>query len=339
MQVNEISVLGNINVVAVSLKFFGGSASLTAEDLGIDTSALPADVIALGSKKIVDKDLLKGFQAARKNMQRKGLLKGTAFLGGYAMSPENSKEYLMEVQSQLAELQTDMESFLESYPSYVDAWASLHPAFAEAIRAAAPSVQAVRSRFQFKVRCFKVSQPGDELADGGMIEEVNGLAGQILEEISRDVKLTWKDRGYGAQQIKSLLRRVSDKASSLSFINGDLNKITLLINDVISSLPPTGKIEGTDYLSLKGLMDMLMEPAKLLASLKQGDLALVPADAVIADAPADAVTADESQTPFPVLDFESITENVTVPETISSPAQAVEVPSLPAKPSVPSWAW
>lgn len=345
MQVNNISVLGNINVVSVSLKFFGGSASLTAEDLGIDTSVLPADVVALGSKKIVNKDLLKGFGAARKNVQRKGLLKGTAFLGGYAMSPEASVDFLDEVKVMLSELESDMETFLTNYPTYVQDWAKMHPKWSDAIVAAAPSVQSVRSRFQFKVRCFKVSEPGDTLADGGLVEEISGLAGQILSEIARDVKLTWKDRGYGAQQIKSLLRRVSEKAKALSFINSDLTKICVLINDTLSSLPITGKIEGRDYLQLKGLMDMLMDPQMVLASMKQGDLAILVADeseALVANE-SDALVAEASDAFVnltPVLDssdsiiVEVFQPDVAVSSDISTPV-ALPQPDLPAN---ASWA-
>jgi Protein of unknown function (DUF3150) len=327
----DLTVIDEIIVFVPKLMFFGGSTTLTAEDLGIDTTDLPKDLVALGTKSIVNQDLLNGFKTTRKAIQRRAKLKGAAILNGFGMSAESAKEFLVDINPILDELRTQVESFLDAYPSYVEAWASAHPKWSDKIRQAAPSLQTVRSRFSIKMPFIKIAPPGSELGDGGLSDEVAGMAGQILEEIATDVKATWKDRGYGAQQIKSLLRRISEKAKSLSFINSDLNKVSKLIEATLSTFPSTGKIEGVDYLQLKGLMDMLMQPSEVLKAMKQGDLA------VIAVAPEIETEVVSTQIAAPSVDSNSAEVEVFQPETLDVP---MTVPAIQETESTgSSWAW
>ena len=266
----SLRVLEDIVVFMPRLSFFGGQATLSASDLGIDAELIPKDIIALGTKAIVDQDKLNFFKTTRKAIQRRAKEKGSAFLGGFAMSTEEAKIFLQDVNPVLEELQDAIDQFLSEYDDLVEAWASSNPLWYSRIKEAAPSLDKVRRRFEVRMPFIKVSPPSLDkgLGDSGMMEEISGLTANILQEIASDVYAVWKDRGYGSQHIKSLLRRVADKAKALSFIDSDLSKLTTLIESTLTTFPTSGKIEGLEYLGLKSLMELLKNPTKTYQSIK-----------------------------------------------------------------------
>ena len=315
---NNVAILDEIIVFMPELSFFGGSTTLSAEDLGI-TDELPKDVVALGSKAIVDTDLLNGFKTTRKAIQRRAKLKGTQFLGGFAMSVAEAKDFIADVNPILDQLKVQVEDFLAKYPDHVKKWADAHPAWSAKIIAAAPSLQTVKSRFSIKMPFIKIAPPSAELGDNGVAQEVTGIAGQILTEIAAEVQATWKDRGYGAQQIKSLLRRISDKAKALAFINADLAKVGTLVDETIASFPISGKIEGSDYLKLKGLMEMLLNPHEMVKSIQEQHLAIC-----IDATPLDENTSTGAE--VNALDFSQATPGaIVVSETVANPSPSGDV--------------
>jgi hypothetical protein len=349
MQVSKLALLDSVSVVNVVFHSYGASTASENGDPGINISDEHRKVVKLGTKSSIDIKHLNQYKAARKWIHRRALECGTEFLGGYLMSPENAKIFISEVNDLFAKLNIEVESLIQDFPNLVNAWALQNPEYAAAIRSSAPSTATVRSRFKFGVRCFKVASSGDN-TDAGLEEEVSGIAGQILSEIAKDVRLTWKDRGYGAQQIKKLLKRISKKSESLSFINSDLSKITKLIDETLSALPPTGKIEDTQYLQLKGLFDMLMDPREMLNSIKQDQLAIVIQDDVADEAEAqaatatqvveaDAATADATQVADAAFDTDYVEVLVEQAKNDDQPAQATVTPVTTPVELNSSWNW
>jgi len=275
ISVNHVSILDELVVFVPDMLFFGGSTSLTAEDLGITSTNLPKEIVALGTKQIVDTELLKGFKTTRAAIIRRAKREGASFLNGFAMSKDAGKRFLDDVNPTLELLREQVQQFIDGYSDHVEAWANAHPEWSDTIRASAPSLATVKNRFRIKMSCVQVSPPGDDLGDGNLSSEVSSIAEQVLIDIAATVKQIWKDRGYGCQNIKGTLLKVIEKSRSLSFINADLSVLANLVEEISSSLPKTGKIEGSDYLKLKGLMDMLMQPNSVLNHLKKGDFAQI----------------------------------------------------------------
>jgi hypothetical protein len=285
MTTPNVQSLSHMTVISLDITAFGGKTVLSAEDLGDVAEELPADIVDLGSKKIVNTKTLRPFMKLRKRAQRAMLdMGGTKFLGAYGFAEEKFNAAYAKANEIQTEWEQETQAFLKEYPDHILDWANAHPEWKDKILQSAPAVAEIEKRIQFNIRAFKVATPvpGDNQFDGNLTEELAGIAGQVVQEIAQDVKGTWKggpESGVAGdrttQAVKRLLKRVSDKAESLSFVDTRLSKIAKLVSTTAATLPSTGTIEGRDYLMVKGLMDMLLDPKALLEQALQNDLAVI----------------------------------------------------------------
>lgn len=285
MTTPDVQSLNALTVICLDITAFGGKTVLSAEDLGDVAEELPADIVDLGSKKIVNQKTLRPFMKLRKRAQRSMLdLGGTKFLSAYGFADDKFQAaYDVALQIQ-QEWEQECQKFLAEYPDHILEWANAHTEWKEKILASAPAVQEIAKRIRFSIRAFKVATPtiGDAVFDGGLVDELAGIAGQVMQEISQDVKNTWKggpETGVAGdrttQAMHRLLKRISEKAESLSFVDTRLSKVAKLVSTTAAALPCAGVIDGRDYLMVKGLMDMLLDPKSLLEQALNNDLAVI----------------------------------------------------------------
>lgn len=285
MTTPDVQSLNALTVICLDITAFGGKTVLSAEDLGDVAKGLPADIIDLGSKKIVNDKTLRPFMKLRKRAQRSMLdLGGTKFLSAFAFADgkfQAAYEKAVEIKK---EWEQETQKFLEEYPDHILEWANAHKEWKEKILESAPAKDDIAKRIQFCIRAFKVATPvpGNVDFDGGLCDEISGMAGQVMSEISQDVKNTWKggpETGVAGdrttQAVHRLLKRVADKAESLSFIDTRLSKVAKLVGSTAKALPSAGTIDGREYLMVKGLMDMLLDPKQLLDQALKGELAVI----------------------------------------------------------------
>lgn len=145
---------------------------------------------------------------------------------------------------------------------------------------------------------------------------LDGVIGSICEEIRVDVTTNWggfdsKAKGSGKEfskpNVRNVLGRVSKKCRSLAFLDttGRAVQIADMVDNVVKTLPTSGLIEGSDFLVLRSLMEILADPVAMMTD----DLSF----AVEAQQQTLLAVQDAAQAPAPAK-----------PEPAANPVQASE---------------
>lgn len=268
-------ILEKCHLVFIEVGGTGGSAKLNPEDLGIDIATLPPGVVDLGRKTIVDPGVVAKFGSCRRAAQRACINKGTRFKSGVYLIPDEKLESLKGNLSLIEERYNSFrDALLDSFEAKVEEWAAKadksFPGWGDKIRGVAPSIEEVAKRLVWDVPMVSIGLPRVvEVGDGGIGKTLTGMPGQIAKEISFDAA-EWVNPGEGnlaVTNIQARLDRIREKALSLSFLDGTgkLAKVADLISSVTAMLPKSGKIDGVPYLMVRGLMDILSDPTKLMS--------------------------------------------------------------------------
>ena len=141
------------------------------------------------------------------------------------------------------------------------------PEWEETIRANAPSRDRVADRMRLRFPHFRISAQSIQDSQDA-ISEVDSLPCTIAEEIASLVKESWSAfKGEtSTQRFRSVLGTVKQKARGLSFLEPKLRTLVDLIDDVLGQLPHDGTITGRELALVKGLRDLLLNPAEVLGN-------------------------------------------------------------------------
>jgi hypothetical protein len=288
-----------------------------------------------------DSKVFNPFTTARRRFERACLAKGTRFCGGYGISDEelpNLVQSLKEIGDSVARQKKDL---LAIWPKPVEDWAKAHPAEADEIRRIAPSRMELDAAITFTVRVFKVENQGSSILEplgisDGIDASIKGLCHQIASEIAQDVRETWKNRDQkDSTQLKGIrkaMQRWREKAKSMQFVDSRLGSIVDIIDRTASVLPMEGKVQGHEFLMLRGMVSILSSPDNILSGqmeLKIESAETLPLDLV---EPTAAATSPASPAPLSV---------VVMPEAAPVPEPAAPPPTTePVKPKpMQSFAW
>ena len=187
-------------------------------------------------------------------------------LNAWAVPTERVEE-LMESLADVARQWNDATNELAiNMEDQVNQWADENPSHAQAIRSLAPSAEEVRGSTRFIYSAYRLR--GEDVTDPGCLEmELNDLSGQALHEFAvaiRDAGVNRNTRGSYSGAICELLSKISVKAQSLAFLSPVLAEVSVAIDDVLKTLPVSGAISGIHGIAITGLIDSLLQPAKLL---------------------------------------------------------------------------
>lgn len=264
MSINIQEFIEKVNVVAIDAAVYSGKVS---RDLADDP-----EIFTSGSLKVIDPALLRPFTAYKQASARACRNAGVGFLNGFAV-PDSHVEPLLQVLSLIAsKFEQARTDFLSQYLVAVETWANAHPSQSAEIRAKAQPLAYVEKALRFGIGVFKVQPqaiPVSLSVPDAIGHEVGGIVGQLAHEVAQDVRDSWSPKGDGAtQKIRGLLSRVSEKCQSLAFLDGKVGRIAHFVDEIASALPTNGRIVGRDFLMLSGLMEILSDPARLLAESK-----------------------------------------------------------------------
>lgn len=253
-----------LNVVDFQVSCFSGTVKAPETRVAGDAAVFSSVGI-----RVCDSKYLNPFLTARRRAERLLLSGGTRFCGAFAVGdnplPQMIKN-LAVIQNGVTTAKTDL---IRNWPSIIDEWAKAHPEAADEIRKAAPDATSIDRSISTSIRVYKVQTQSEALTAAGVSDgleaEIGQLGSQIANEIAQEVRDSWKPAGIASQRIKGTLSRIRQKAASLVFVDTRLKHVIKLIDEVVVQLPQEGKIDGRDYLVLKGLFDVLGSPAALLA--------------------------------------------------------------------------
>lgn len=108
----------------------------------------------------------------------------------------------------------------------------------------------------------------EAIAESGLNEEVEGLAGTLFDEIARSADETWNRVYAGKTEVThkalSPLRTLQQKLSGLTFINPHVSPVVDIIQTAFNRIPKKDNITGADLVMLQGLVCLLRDPDALI---------------------------------------------------------------------------
>ena len=263
-----MEILKALNVIHAPVRAISGAVSE-----GEDILKRSQEVFVPGSVRYLGPESLRAFGRLRNNTYRVLRQYGVRFLSGYAV-PDSRLDAAQDALAQIrAEVDAEKRSLLDNFEGHVDAWVAKHPEV-QPFRSKFPSKVWIASRVGMTVAVYKI-EPGRVTAgNDGIVEEVGGLSGRVLEEVAQDIEESWSPGAPRAtQRIRHTLKRAIDKLQSLAFIDADLGMVAGMVENVLAQMPPSGSITGHDYIVLSGLLNTLLKPASVVVmarSLAEG---------------------------------------------------------------------
>lgn len=263
----DVKIFDRAWIMFIEVPAISGIVKIDVDNVPPDLRGkLPRELLQLDAR-ILPREETREPQRLRMKVQRSLLGLGTRFLNGWLIPDENidrAKDVLAEVK---AEYEAWLQPFLEKIGPLVDETCARFPEWDGTIRANAPSRDRIADRMRLRFPHFRISAQSIQDSQDA-ISEVDALPCTIAEEIADLVKTSWTSvKGEtSSQRFRSVLGTVKQKARGLSFLEPKLRTLVDLIDDVLGQLPRDGTISGRELALIKGLRDLLLNPAEILGN-------------------------------------------------------------------------
>lgn len=270
---SDIKVLDNILALNLNVNLWSARKKMVLEDFG-DAELPPEDLASLGSKRIADPNSLKVFSTLKARAFNFLDRHGIRFMSGWAIPEDKAGDIIKELLCIRDEFLKEKELFLADYDQSIESWINRHCKWGDIIRESTVGSDYVRSRMGFSWQLYRVAPLMDHavpeaVAESGLNEEVEGLAGTLFDEIARSADETWNRVYAGKTEVThkalSPLRTLQQKLSGLTFINPHVSPVVEIIQMAFNRVPKKGNITGADLVMLQGLVCLLRDPAALIA--------------------------------------------------------------------------
>jgi len=228
-------------LVLINLDFdiWSGQTKLQPSDLKkVSAEDLPPETLAsLGSKRICSPEHLKSFHKLKARARRAVLEHGRPFMGGFLYPADLA----VQIEQRLIKIEhkfiTAKDTFVNGYEAAVQSWMEENPEYAEVIRDAALSRAEVAERIKFDFQIIEVAPVHSEEAIQRFDTKVRGVGEELIDEISDKANEFLEKyllgRSSVSTQTKATLINMRDKVKALSFLNGRLAPMGVLLDDMI----------------------------------------------------------------------------------------------------------
>lgn len=269
------TVLDQVLLVQLEAHIWSGRKKLQNTDLqNVQSSDLPpADLASLGSKKIIDLEKLRVFEALKKKAHRVCENYGVRFLGGYAIPLSKVQQVAADLDQIEIDFDAQKAAFVAQYQQYVDDWMQSHPAWKHVLQKDITPVGRVEAAFGFSWQAIQVKEPKGKDAKKlarGLQTQICSLHEQLLKEISASAEevleksLEGKDKA--TQKVLHRIKQLRNKLSDLSFLNGSALPLVESIDYTLGTLvPAAGVIEGAAFSALYQLVYILSDTSRAIA--------------------------------------------------------------------------
>lgn len=284
---NTLEVLEKSVLLQLEISCWTGSKALSPEDfesvLGVKIDSEMDEVIKLGNKQLVPRDVINTFLSIRRRAHERALRIGTRFMGGYFIPLEDNKKeveaLLKELQEMKKEFQQKLDQFKDSFHQVVDEWLSNEKVkpFAAVIRKAMPKWEEIESRYDFKIMPITINPIASLEED--LEREVGRLPYQAIKEVSQYAKAAVKeadDRWQGLQReevyfTQKSVKRIRVMISKLRKLSIMEAGFTALCDELESQIPQVnGKLVGQPAMQLYKLYQIMSDEKILIGALKKG---------------------------------------------------------------------
>ncbi|MDO9100079.1 MAG: DUF3150 domain-containing protein [Caldisericota bacterium] len=289
----------NLVCVLLEVHIWSGRRHLDKTDLvhsNPEFRKLPEkDLANLGSVKICDPEDIKKFHTIKGKAERALKRAGLPVLGAIGIPIDNFDDVHDELVQLQAEFTALAGTFISDYDQRVSDWKMKHtlanPAWAN-LFAHIPTATHVAGRIAFDFHPFKISAPADDMKpelNARYESQLKGLKGELMSEVANEATslitdyLTGSGQGgivkrreYVTQKTIGPLKRAAAKLNSFRFIDSTIGPLADVIEEVLKSLPPSGRIDGNGLIKVWSLARMLSSPkqaAEMAALARTGSVA------------------------------------------------------------------
>lgn len=276
-------ITGNLVLITLEVHIWSGRQRLEKEDLIRANPAfrqLPErELASLGSVKLCDPEDLKQFHTIKGKAERALKRRGLRLAGARAVPADEHQAAVDELVPLQVEFTTLANNFVAAFEQRVSDWKMKHtlanPAWAN-LFSSVPTAMHVAGRLSFDFHEVKASAPADASKphlNERFENQVRGLKGELLDEVAEEADTLINDclmaqrndgstqqREYVTQKTLGPLKRAAAKLNSFRFIDSLIGPLADLIDEVLRSLPPSGRIDGVGLMKLWSLARMLSDP-------------------------------------------------------------------------------
>lgn len=257
--------LNEMVIVHLDNSCWTGRAKLKrSELLRVSDADLPPETLtSLGHKKIFDPAALTPFGSIRRRMERRCEEAGVRFLSGYAVPQSQFDALALDLDQMVHEAENLKTKFLAEYEKTCNEWVAEHQQWGDSlIRNALVPRADVATRIRFGWNAIKLAPAAPSHASEDettqmvatslreqVFTDVCIRAGKVVKRLDENVETT--------QAGLDSVRKLQSKIESLKFLDRGLQPLIDEIETVLGEMPKTGKIVGTPYKVLTGLMRLL----------------------------------------------------------------------------------
>ena len=265
------NIINECVIVNVECSIWTAKARLTRDDLDAATvAALPPETLtSLGSKQLVDPQLLKPIIAVKSRMFRYMDTHGVKFLGGWIIDKANVDAVTDELQLMAQDYDAAVRQFLQDYDAHCREWLDQFPQWASILQPALPSEAKLRSKFRFYFQMYTVqpvesSQPA---ANNNLKDTLSSLGDTALNELAAMLRRlrdeTFKpDRTKFTRRAFNAFDDVRAKCRAVSFLHPSVVALEMVLRDM--SRIYAGQTDSLPAMQTVGnLLEALADPVAI----------------------------------------------------------------------------
>lgn len=272
---NPIENLGAVTIIHLDISYSPGFKKLPRKELQriYGKELPPQEYITQGQGRLYPKQAVQIFDTLRVSARAVCRQAGISFMGGFAI-PDNR---VAEVLESLQKLQ---KSFLEEKAAFIrhagrnsQAWIEQAPAeWQQILRGSTYTSEELDRKLGFEFAFFRMNPVIQNDSKGsassfGLEKQANGMAGQLLNEISKDALEAWtetlKDKDKCQQRTVDRIRKLCGKLHDLAWLSPRTKALSEQVTSVMEDLPKSGPIEGSHFMAFRGLVLVLADPEKI----------------------------------------------------------------------------
>ncbi|MEI9697920.1 DUF3150 domain-containing protein [Moellerella wisconsensis] len=238
-----------------------GRRKLKKEDLGVGADLPPDVMVSLGSKKIIDPQLINPFDRFKNQAITACLKVGIRFMGGYAIPTDKVNELVSELNIIKQGFYGYKQEFLKAdFNGWINSFEEKYRAIL--LREAAIDLEYLDKQIQFGFSVLHITPFGNSIVNENLIGQVKSMSDEIFEEVASTAEKYLKNVKSDAitQHTLNPIRAIANKLQTLAFIDSTVEGLHKYISDVLNDVPTTGKIRDKHYNDVLSLLNNLRNP-------------------------------------------------------------------------------
>lgn len=273
---NNIDILGQMMMVEPRITIMSGRTATNPEEL--QTSEKPPAGINATMPIVEDSrfaDLRKARTETDKGLTQLGI-KPTK--SAWLICQENWPAALELLKENKELFDAAHERFVAEQDEANAEFPNNFPGWEHVIESGLLSAEEVRHRFGFSWIAYGLTPVSSvDTGDAGLDELVGSFGESLFHEIAVDARKSYKDKPDSPHDLwiedsnksectaKALgpLRRISEKLSNLLLLHPSAVHIRDLVEEVLSKLPSKGPFVGSNFMMIKGVIDILVSEQKM----------------------------------------------------------------------------